>query len=240
MDKLKFYNDMKEKLSQININNSDEIIDKFYKYTKLLLEWNKKINLTSITEQDEIILKHFIDSLMIESYIKDNSKIVDIGTGAGFPGIPLRLVNDTYDITLVDSLNKRINFLNAIIDNIGLKNIKTIHARAEEFAHDNIIREQYDVAVSRAVAQLNVLLEYLLPLVKVGGYCICMKGKNIESELKDSEKALKILGGKIEKNIQFKLLNTDIDRSIIIIKKVKKTPNKFPRKAGMPSKNPII
>lgn len=218
---------------------SDDQKEKFEIYMKELIEWNKNINLTAITEENEIVLKHFIDSMTISDYIKDNSKIIDIGTGAGFPGIPLKIKNNSLNVTLVDSLNKRINFLNNIINKLNLDNICAIHSRAEELGHNKEQREQYDYAVSRAVANLSTLLEYLLPFVKVGGFCICMKGPNIEQEINNSEKALKELGGKIEKIENFTLPGTDITRNIILIKKINTTKNKYPRKAGTPAKEPL-
>ena len=156
----------------------------------LLLEWNEKINLTAITEPKEVILKHFIDSATIIKYIEDNMKVVDVGTGAGFPGIPLNIMNSKANYVLVDSLNKRINFLNEVINNLQLNNINTVHSRIEDFGKDN--KESFDIATSRAVASLNILLEYLLPLVKVGGICICMKGSNVKEEIGNSKKALEL------------------------------------------------
>lgn len=218
----------------------DNKIQKFYDYMNLLVEWNKKINLTAITEEKDIILKHFVDSLTVLKYIKEDKSIVDVGTGAGFPGIPLAIMNDSLKITLVDSLNKRINFLNEVCNKINLKNIKAIHARAEEFGQDNNYRESYDVAISRAVANLTVLSEYLLPLVKVGGKIICMKGPDIEEELKQAKSAIDILGGKFERCDNFCLPKSDISRNIIIINKIKETPKKYPRKAGTPAKTPLF
>lgn len=218
----------------------DNKIQKFYDYMNLLVEWNKKINLTAITEEKDIILKHFVDSLTVLKYIKENKSIVDVGTGAGFPGIPLAIMNDSLKITLVDSLNKRINFLNEVCNKINLENIKAIHARAEEFGQDNNYRESYDVAISRAVANLTVLAEYLLPLVKVGGKIICMKGPDIEEELKQAKSAIDILGGKFERCDNFCLPKSDISRNIIIINKIKETPKKYPRKAGTPAKTPLF
>lgn len=218
----------------------DNKIQKFYDYMNLLVEWNKKINLTAITEEKDIILKHFVDSLTVLKYIKENKSIVDVGTGAGFPGIPLAIMNDSLKITLVDSLNKRINFLNEVCNKINLENINAIHARAEEFGQDNNYRESYDVAISRAVANLTVLAEYLLPLVKVGGKIICMKGPDIEEELKQAKSAIDILGGKFERCDNFCLPKSDISRNIIIINKIKETPKKYPRKAGTPAKTPLF
>ena len=218
---------------------SDKQENQFEKYMRLLVEWNEKVNLTAITEHDDIILKHFVDSLTIEKYINNGASVIDVGTGAGFPGIPLKIYNESLDVTLLDSLNKRINFLNEVIKELDLEKIKTIHLRAEDGGKDEMLREKFDVATSRAVANLSTLSEYLLPFVKVGGEAICMKGPNVEDELKDAKKAIKILGGEVEKNEKIVLPNSDIERNIIIIKKVKPTPKSFPRKAGTPSKAPI-
>ena len=171
--------------------------------------------------------------------MNENDRILDIGTGAGFPGIPLKIVLEKNEITLLDSLNKRINFLNEVIEKLELKNIQAIHRRAEEFNKIDGNRESYDIVVSRAVAKLNVLLEYMLPFVKLNGRCICMKSADIAEELKEAENAIKILGGEIEKIDEITLKNTDIKRRIIVIKKVNKTPSKYPRKAGTPAKEPI-
>lgn len=229
--------DLKEKSNKIDVKIKDKEVEQFYEYMNSLLEWNEKINLTAITDPKEVILKHFIDSITIQKYIQKENSVVDVGTGAGFPGIPLNIVNNEAKYTLVDSLNKRIKFLDEIIDKLNLKNIETVHSRAEDFAKEN--RETYDVATSRAVAALNVLLEYLLPLVKVGGLCICMKGSNVQEEIEASSNALKILGGQIEKVEQITLPDSDIIRNIVIVRKVTKTSSKYPRKAGLPSKEPL-
>ena len=238
MEIQEFSKELEEKSKLINIELNEEQIQKFYKYMNLLLEWNEKINLTAITEPKEVILKHFIDSATIIKYIQNDMQIVDVGTGAGFPGIPLNIVDSKANYLLVDSLNKRVNFLNEVINNLELKNINTVHSRIEDFGKDN--KESFDIATSRAVASLNVLLEYLLPLVKIGGICICMKGSNIKEEIENSKKALEILGGNIEKIEEITLPNSDIKRNIIIVRKIKNTPNKYPRKAGIPSKEPLI
>lgn len=239
MLKEEFSEKIKEYMNKINIEISDKQIEKFFDYMNLLLEWNEKINLTAITEPEDIILKHFVDCATILKYIKDEDKIIDIGTGAGFPGIPLKILNEKLDITLMDSLNKRINFLNEIINKLDLKNIVAIHARAEELARNKEYREKFDIATSRAVANLSTLSEYMLPFVKKNGMVISMKGSNIEEEVKNAKKAIKILGGEIEKIDNFNLANTNNIRNIITIKKVVKTPREFPRKAGKPSKEPI-
>lgn len=236
MDISTFSKELKDKANKIDSILDENKIDKFYRYMNLLIEWNKKVNLTAIIEPSEIILKHFIDSLTIAKYIKDKERVIDVGTGAGFPGIPISIVKEDVNITLLDSLNKRILFLNEVIKFLNLKQIEAVHGRVEEFAKKE--RESYDIATSRAVAPLNILLEYLLPLVKVDGKCICMKGSNVE-EIEEAQNALKVLGGKIEKIEKITLPKSDIMRNIIIIRKVKTTPVKYPRKAGTPSKNPI-
>ena len=224
-------------IEKMNINENQAKL--FNEYMELLLEWNEKINLTAITQKDEIILKHFIDSLTILKYIQKNQIVIDVGTGAGFPGIPLKIVNSDLNITLLDSLNKRINFLNEVIDKLKLTKIEAVHGRAEDLGRDKKYRESFDVATSRAVANLSTLLEYLMPFVKVGGICICMKGPNIEKELEEAKKAIAELGGKLEKVDKIYLPNSDIERNIIIIRKVNKTKNMYPRKAGTPAKSPI-
>ena len=231
--------DFKQKLEEYNIEINDEQIEKFDLYMKLLLEWNEKINLTAITEKDDIILKHFVDSLTILKYVDKRDKIIDIGTGAGFPGIPIKIMNEKANITLLDSLNKRINFLNIVINELKLDNIVAIHGRAEELARNKAHREKYDVAVSRAVANLSTLTEYMLPFVKVGGKCICMKGANVEEEIDKAKNAIKKLGGQIEIVDNFYLSENDNERNIVIIKKIKETEPKYPRKAGIPSKEPL-
>ena len=239
MEKQEFKAKLKEEAMQFGIELLEKEQDNFYNYMKLLLDWNEKINLTAITEPKEVITKHFVDSLSITQYINEIDRILDIGTGAGFPGIPLKIVLEKNEITLLDSLNKRINFLNEVIEKLELKNIQAIHGRAEEFNKIDGNRESYDIVVSRAVAKLNVLLEYMLPFVKLNGRCICMKSADIDEELKEAKNAIKILGGEIEKIDEITLKNTDIKRKIIVIKKVNKTPSKYPRKAGTPAKEPI-
>lgn len=237
------FDDFKEKMiinvDKLGITLSEIQLKQFYNYMNLLIEWNKKINLTAITEPDEIILKHFVDSLTISKYIPDGTKLVDVGTGAGFPGIPLKIYRQDIEITLLDSLQKRINFLDEVIRELNLEKIETLHSRAEDFGKDKKYREKFDIATSRAVANLATLSEYLLPLVKIGGKVISMKGSLIEEELENSKNAIKILGGKIERVDEFDLPNSDISRNIVLIDKIKETPNKYPRKAGEPSKKPL-
>lgn len=235
----KFEEILRTYLKKIDIELSKKQIEQFYTYMNLLLEWNEKINLTAITEPEEVILKHFVDSLTISAYIKKGSKLVDMGTGAGFPGIPLKILRDDIEITLVDSLNKRINFLNEVIKELELREISTVHARAEEFGQNKKYREKFDIATSRAVANLSTLSEYLVPLVKLEGKIICMKGSEVKEELENAKNAIKILGGKIEKEESFNLPNSDMKRNLVIIKKIKNTPAKYPRKPGTPAKEPI-
>lgn len=239
MEKKRFEEEMSKKSKILGVRFSVEQIEQFYKYMNLLIEWNEKMNLTAITEPKEIILKHFIDSITILKYIDDNSKLVDVGTGAGFPGVPLSIMNPTLKITLVDSLNKRLIFLQEVVKELNLKNIEIVHARAEEFGQNKNYREKFDIATSRAVANLATLSEYLVPLVKIGGKIISMKASNAKEEINDAQKAIEVLGGKIEKIEEFDLPESDIGRTIIIIDKNKCTPVIYPRKAGTPAKEPI-
>lgn len=239
MEKQEFSKKIKTYANEIGIVLNEKQIDQFYQYMKLLLEWNEKINLTAIIKPEEIILKHFIDSITIAKQVEEHVKLIDVGTGAGFPGIPLKIIREDIEVTLLDSLNKRINFLNKVIEELGLSNIQAIHSRVEDVAKNKQYREKFDYATSRAVANLSTLSEYLLPLVKNNGYAISMKGPEIEEEKKQSKTAISILGGRIEKIDTFQLPQSDIKRNIIVIKKIRSTPSKYPRKAGIPSKEPI-
>ena len=204
--------------------------EEFKTYMNLLLEWNEKINLTAITDPPEIEVKHFLDSLtcLKGGYIKDGDSVVDVGTGAGFPGIPIKIENRSVKLTLMDSLNKRINFLKEVSDSLGL-DIDCVHIRAEQAGRDTVYREKFDVAVSRAVANLSVLCEYCLPLVRVGGYMLAMKGKDVDDELRDAKEMIKLLGGEVSGIELHRLGETDIVHSIVVIKKIKPTHHIYPR-----------
>lgn len=226
---------------ELNISLEEEQLNKFLRYKELLKEWNQKINITSITDDVEIDQKHFLDSLtaLTTDLLKGNKNIIDIGTGGGFPGVPLKIANNELDVTLLDSLNKRIIFLNEVISELGLKNIRAIHGRAEEFSITNEYREKYHVCISRAVATLNTLSEYCMPFVKVGGYFISMKGPDVDEELNLSKNAIKTLGGKLVETKKVKIPGSDITHSLIIIEKITETPTKYPRGGGKPRKNPL-
>lgn len=239
MEKKEWMQELEKKAKKMQIELSNQQLEQFYLYMNLLLEWNGKINLTAITDPKEIILKHFIDSITIAPYLKNAQSILDIGTGAGFPGIPLAILENSKDFVLMDSLNKRIIFLQEVIQNIALTRVQAIHGRAEELGKEKEHREHYDLVTSRAVAKLNILLEYMLPFVKVGGRCICMKSQEIEEELEEAKQAIELLGGKLERVDEIILPESDVKRKIIVIQKVRQTPIKYPRKPGTPTKEPI-
>ena len=238
MEYKEFEKEIIENGKKIGLDIAEKESKNLYKYMLLMLEWNENVNLTAITEEKEIIYKHFIDSLSVNKYLTNKEKIMDIGTGAGFPGIPLKIFNEDLNFILVDSLNKRINFLEEVKNELNLNKLELVHARAEELAKNKNYRENMDIVVSRAVARLRILAEYMLPFVRKNGICICMKGPNIEEEIEESKKSLEILGGKIEK-IEHIILPGDLERNIILIRKIKETPSRYPRKAGTPVKQPL-
>lgn len=234
-----FKREFEKYLAKMNISLLKEQYEQFYAYMELLIEWNEKMNLTAITDPKEIILKHFVDSLTIAKYVEEGKSIIDMGTGAGFPGIPIKIYRKDVKVVLADSLNKRIKFLDEVIDKLKLENVETIHCRAEELGKNKQYREKFDYATSRAVANLSTLSEYLMPFVKLNGKCIFMKTIEVEEEFEKAKKAIKTLGGKVEKVDKFEIPESDLGRSIIIVKKEKITPSKFPRKPGTPAKEPL-
>lgn len=217
------------------------MVDQFLTFRSLLLEWNEKINLTTITDDEGVVYKHFLDSLTcLQSKVDFNGKkVLDLGTGAGFPGVPLKIAIPDLDITLMDSLNKRIQYLNEVCSALQFKNVQCLHARAEEAARQKTMREAYDIVVSRAVANMSTLSEYCLPFVKTGGYFIAQKTNEAFDEIKNAEKAIRILGGATPEIVQVQVPGTDLAHNLVIIKKIKPTPAVYPRKAGTPAKKPI-
>ena len=230
-----------DEMHKLGISLTEQQSEQLYEYYRLLVEWNSFMNLTGITEFSEVVQKHFVDSLSIMKVknMNDVDNLIDVGTGAGFPGLPLKIVFPHLKVTLLDSLNKRIDFLNAVIEKTGLTGIETIHGRAEDFAKPGLKREIYDLCVSRAVANLATLSEYCLPYVKIGGEFIPYKSGEVADELQDAKSAVFLLGGKVESCENFDLPGSDIHRSLVRIKKVGGCPKKYPRKAGMPSKVPL-
>ena len=231
-------------LKEFNIILNEKQLGQFIRYYELLVEWNSFMNLTSIVQFEDVLKKHFLDSVSIVKAIPDlyNSsiKLIDIGTGAGFPGIPIKIVFSNLKITLLDSLNKRVKFLNKVINDLKLENINAIHGRAEDYARLDEYRESFDLCVSRAVSNLSTLSEYCLPFVKRSGYFVSYKSDKIIEEYDSAKKAINILGGSYEQQVEFKLPNSDIYRNLLIIKKENNTPKKYPRKAGLPVKKPIL
>lgn len=226
---------------ELELHLSGQQVEQFIKFYELLVEWNKVMNLTGITEYEEVISKHFLDSLLlVKAYdMKRAERIIDVGTGAGFPGIPLKIVFPEKRLVLLDSLGKRIKFLDQVVDNLGLQQIELIHGRAEDYAKKEEYREQFDLAVSRAVANLASLSEYCIPFVKLGGAFVPYKSGSIEEELKQSEKAVSMLGGRRIECKELLLPDTDITRTFVVVEKVKHTSKKYPRKAGLPTKEPL-
>lgn len=236
-----FKREFEKYLEKMSISLNKEQYDQFYAYMVLLIEWNEKINLTAITEDKEVIKKHFIDCIKAfsENQFKEAKTLIDVGTGAGFPGLPIAIMKEDLNITLLDSLNKRVNFLNIVKNSLNLTNVTTIHSRAEDGARNKELREKFDIATSRAVANMAVLSEFCLPYVKVGGYFIALKGPAITDELNDAKNAIGTLGGKLIEVIEVSVEGTDLKHNLVVIKKVKETPKTYPRKAGSITKKPI-
>lgn len=232
---------LQSKAEQLGIRLSEKQLEQFQCYYERLIEKNKVMNLTAITEYEEVVDKHFIDSILLGSVkeLSGKKRVIDVGTGAGFPGIPLKIVYPELEITLLDSLNKRVKFLDEVIEELGLTGIQAVHSRAEDLAQDAAHRQQYDICVSRAVANLATLSEYCIPFVKQGGYFISYKSTQIEEELKQAKKAVQVLGGTLEQVETMQIPGTTIERQFVMIRKTGTTPKKFPRKAGTASKTPI-
>ena len=232
---------LRQGIEDFGIEASDKMLADFQKYKDILVEWNQKMNLTGIEDEKEVFIKHFLDSISAVSkgYIKNGMSLIDVGTGAGFPGMPLRISLPDLKVTLLDSLNKRINFLQEVANQIDIDDIEFIHGRAEDFGKDENYRECFDIATARAVAGLPALMEFCVPFVKVGGYFVCLKGPNANLELEESKAAMDVLGVEFIEKINIELPESDLNHNILVFKKVKNTPDKYPRKAGKPAKSPI-
>ena len=217
---------------------SDRQVEQFSVYMDFLIEENEKYNLTAITEPEEVVIKHFVDSVLGEKFIPQNAKVIDVGTGAGFPGVPLKIIREDIKLTLLDSLQKRINFLNNLLEKIGIAGVTTVHSRAEDFTSQK--RESFDIATSRAVANISTLSEYLIPFVKVGGKVVMYKGASVEEELQLGNKAITTLGGQLEKIEKLLLKEVESERNLVIIKKINKTDKKYPRGKNLPKTKPIL
>lgn len=234
---------MEEECSQIGVTLSEKQMEQFFQYYEMLIQWNEVMNLTAITEMDQVVTKHFVDSMSLVKAVSElgskEIRIMDLGTGAGFPGIPLKIAFPNLKLTLLDSLNKRVKFLNEVIGTLGLEKVEAVHGRAEDFGRNPEYRGQFDLCVSRAVANLATLSEYCMPFVKVGGAFIPYKSGKVEEELNQARGAVKLLGGKIENTVSFELPKTEGERTLVVIRKVESTAKKYPRKAGMPGKEPL-
>lgn len=238
---MQYFDIIKTECENIGLQINEEKYSKFVKYKDLMKEWNEKVNLTAITDDREIIIKHFVDSIKAFEFkeLNNSVKIIDVGTGAGLPGIPIKIMNDNAEVLLLDSLQKRINFLNEVITQLNLSGIKTVHGRAEDLGADLNYREKFDIAISRAVANMAVLTEFCLPFVKKNGYFVALKGPAVQDELNEAKKAISLLGGKLEDVIQVDFKDGDLKHNLVIVKKIKPTPKQYPRKAGTASKKPI-
>lgn len=238
MEFIEFKKIFLEELEKNNLKLDENKIKTFYDYMLGILDWNDKINVTAITDEREFIRKHFVDSLTVCRDIEDGESVIDVGTGAGFPGIPIKIVKGNSKVTLIDSVNKKLNVIRNISSEINLQNLEIIHTRAEDLANKEEYREKFDVVTTRAVSNFSTIVEYMLPFIKVGGKAICMKGPNFKEELEASKKAIDVLGGEIS-SVRTEIISEDFERNIIIIKKVKNTPKKFPRGQGKPLREPI-
>ena len=238
---MKFFDLMKRAANEAGLELTELQYEQFIKYMRLLQEWNEKINLTAITDDEEVIKKHFIDCIKAfkSDAIKNAKTIIDVGTGAGFPGLPIAIMNPNVKVTLLDSLNKRINYLNTVVRELGLKNVTTIHSRAEDGARKPELREKFDVATSRAVANMAVLSEFCMPYVRKGGYFVALKGPSIDEELKNAGNAIKTLGGELKGIIEVSIEETDLKHNIVEVEKIKPCPKTYPRKAGTITKKPL-
>lgn len=238
---MEFFEIMKTACANEGLAFDEDKYDKFIKYKELIKTWNEKINLTAITEDEEIVKKHFIDSIKVFRFsrFKEARRVIDVGTGAGFPGIPISIIEPNIEVVLLDSLNKRVNFLNEVIKDLKLSNISAVHGRAEDLAREKNFRESFDFAVSRAVANMAVLSELCIPYVKVNGYFIALKGPSVDEEINEGRKAVITLGGNINDILNVEVEGTELRHNLVIVKKVKETPKLYPRKAGTVSKKPI-
>ena len=232
---------LKKALGALGAESSEQVLKKFRTYMDGVLRWNQKVNLTTITDPEDFVVKHFIDSIICADYpeYEDAKKIIDVGTGAGFPGIPLAIISPEKEFTLIDSLNKRLKIIDELCQDTEIKNVVTLHTRAEELAGNKDHRQQYDLCVSRAVANMSVLAEYCLPFIKTGGFLLAYKGPEAETEVKSAEHALWLLGGRAEEVREGKLTEFGINHKVVVIKKIKDTPSKYPRKPGTPAKEPL-
>ncbi len=232
---------LRQGIVEFGIDANDQMINDLKTYREILVDWNQKMNLTGIEEEKEVFIKHFLDSISAvqNGYIKDGISLIDVGTGAGFPGLPLKICLKDIKLTLLDSLNKRINFLQEVSNAVNLEDVEFIHGRAEDFGKNSEYREKYDVATARAVAGLPILMEFCVPFVKVGGYFVCLKGPNANLELEESKVAMEVLGVEFVEKIDIELPSEELKHNILVFKKVRNTPEKYPRKAGKPAKSPI-